>query len=370
MASNALHIISNSIPWPPDYGGAMDVFYKLKALHQLGVEIILHCFEYKNSKSEELNKYCKEVCYYPRDTGLRSQFSSIPYIVKSRQCPLLLDRLVKDDFPILFEGHHTTSFLGHPALKGRKQWIRAHNIEYDYYHSLYKAERSIYKKLYYKIESAKLKKYDSILALADGVFAISQADAAALKEANHNTLLIPAFHGYSQVTSLTGKGEYLLYHGDLSVAENSRSAELMVEVGKDLSYRLIIAGKSPPNYLIHLISQHSNMELIENPDADTMQQLIQNAGVILLAAKQTTGLRLKLLVSLFTGRHCIASPEMVMETGLEKLCHIAVDKSEWQETIKLCMNTSFTEDHINQRLEPLKTYLDRNNAKKIQKLMF
>ena len=369
MASDALHIISNSIPWPPDYGGAMDVFYKLKALHQLGVEIILHCFEYKSPKSEELNRYCKEVYYYPRNTGWKSQFSSIPYIVKSRQCPLLLDRLVKDDFPILFEGHHTTSFLGHPALQGRKQWVRAHNIEHDYYHSLYMAEKILYKKLYYKIESAKLKKYNSVLARANGVFAISPADAAALKEANHHTLLIPAFHGYSQVSSLTGKGEYLLYHGDLSVAENSRSAEFMVEVCKDLPYRFIIAGKSPPDYLVSLISQHPNIELIKNPDADTMKQFIQNAGVILLAAKQTTGLRLKLLISLFTGRHCIASPEMVIETGLEKLCRIAIDKSEWQETIKLCMNTPFTEYHINQRLEPLKTYLDMDNAKEIVRLI-
>ena len=43
---NKLHIISLDIPFPANYGGVIDIFYKLKSLSNLGVEIILHCFEY------------------------------------------------------------------------------------------------------------------------------------------------------------------------------------------------------------------------------------------------------------------------------------------------------------------------------------
>jgi hypothetical protein len=200
--------------------------------------------------------------------------------------------------------------------------------------------------------------------------AISQNDAEIIKKTHKNTYLIPAFHGYSEVVSLTGKGEYVLYHGDLSVSENNYSAEFMIDVCKTLPHKLIIAGKDPQNQLINTVNQYSNIELIENPDKNRMESLIKNAGVILLPAKQTTGLRLKLLVSLFTGRHCIASPEMVLDTGLEKLCHRAENKNEWQQTINLCMNTSFTDFHIKQRQEPLKTYLDVDNAKEIVKLIF
>ena len=370
MKSKHLHIITLSIPYPPDYGGAIDVFYKLKSLYESGVKIILHCFEYSRHHSEELNKYCEQVYYYQRKTGIASQLSFVPYIVKSRQCQKLLDRLSEDDYPILFEGLHTVIYLGHPALKGRKQWVRAHNIEHDYYNSLSRAEGQIYKKIYFKIEAWKLKKYSAQLALADGVMAISQDDAAELKKTNSNTFLIPAFHGYTKISSLTGKGDYILYHGDLSVAENNFSAEFVIDLCKELPFKLIIAGKKPQKQLKNLISQSPNIELIENPDSDKMEQLVQNAGVILLPAKQTTGLRLKLLVSLFTGRHCIASPEMVINTGLEKLCHIAVGKDEWQKTINLCMNTPFEECHISQRIEPLKKYLDHSNAQEIIKLVF
>ena len=34
---NKLHFISMDVPFPPNYGGVIDVFYKLKAFHQLGI---------------------------------------------------------------------------------------------------------------------------------------------------------------------------------------------------------------------------------------------------------------------------------------------------------------------------------------------
>ena len=34
-----LHIVSFDVPFPPNYGGVIDVYYKCKHLHQLGIEI-------------------------------------------------------------------------------------------------------------------------------------------------------------------------------------------------------------------------------------------------------------------------------------------------------------------------------------------
>src|SRR5512133_461777 len=105
MPDKHLHIISFDIPFPPNYGGVIDVYYKLKTLHSLGVKIHLHCFEYPGrSRSEDLNALCEEVFYYPRITGLRSAFSFAPYIVSSRKSEELMKNLLKDEHPILFEG--------------------------------------------------------------------------------------------------------------------------------------------------------------------------------------------------------------------------------------------------------------------------
>ena len=59
MPENHLHIVSFSVPFPANYGGVIDVFYKLKALHKAGMKIHLHCYQYDRSEAPELNTYCE-----------------------------------------------------------------------------------------------------------------------------------------------------------------------------------------------------------------------------------------------------------------------------------------------------------------------
>ena len=46
MKAKHLHIVALNIPFPANYGGAIDIYYKVKALHEIGYTIHLHCFEY------------------------------------------------------------------------------------------------------------------------------------------------------------------------------------------------------------------------------------------------------------------------------------------------------------------------------------
>ena len=57
MSEVHLHIISFTIPYPPNYGGAIDVFYKIKALHSAGVKVHLHCFSYDLNLKNTAMKY-------------------------------------------------------------------------------------------------------------------------------------------------------------------------------------------------------------------------------------------------------------------------------------------------------------------------
>ena len=54
MAEPHLHIVSFDVPWPANYGGVIDVFYKVKALADLGIRLHLHCFEYGRGEAPEL----------------------------------------------------------------------------------------------------------------------------------------------------------------------------------------------------------------------------------------------------------------------------------------------------------------------------
>lgn len=116
-----LNIVCLDVPFPADYGGAMEEFYKLKALYQQGVKIFLHCFVYGDRREQkELEKYCEKVFYYERKRSVQNVFSSIPFIVKTRMNEDLLKNLLSNDHPVLFDATHSTGFLNHPALKNKK----------------------------------------------------------------------------------------------------------------------------------------------------------------------------------------------------------------------------------------------------------
>ena len=113
MSANYLHIISFNIPYPADYGGVIDIYYKLKALKASGIQIILHCYAYGRQTSKELEDLCFRVHYYPRSSGFNYFLKSDPYIVVTRNANTMPKNILGDSFPVIFEGIHTTLSLIH-----------------------------------------------------------------------------------------------------------------------------------------------------------------------------------------------------------------------------------------------------------------
>jgi len=149
MAEKHLHIITHDVPWPADFGGVIDQFYKIKTLYQYGVKIHLHCFVNKRPPQDELKKYCETVYYYKRHTGIGHFSFSIPYIVSSRKNDELLKNLSKDNYPVLMEAIHCSYYLYAGELTNRIALLRLHNAEFEYYHHLAMHEKNVFKKHYF-----------------------------------------------------------------------------------------------------------------------------------------------------------------------------------------------------------------------------
>ena len=84
MKTKSIHIISFDVPYPADYGGVIDVYYRIKALYKLGFKIHLHCFQYGREESNKLNEICEKVTYYPRKRRLLDFLHLTPFIVQTR----------------------------------------------------------------------------------------------------------------------------------------------------------------------------------------------------------------------------------------------------------------------------------------------
>lgn len=358
-----LHIVSLDIPYPPDYGGMIDVFYKVKSLHQIGVEITLHCFQYgQRGPSPELTVYCKQVHYYRRKMGLRGLHYKLPYIISSRNNQALLKNLLQDEHPILFDGLHTCFFLNHPTLQNRVKLLRAHNIESDYYRQLAQNTSSFLKKMYYLLESKRLVRYENSLKDLNAIFAISPADTKyfATKYPSIPVTYVPAFHAHDSVTSKLGRGTYCLYHGNLSVPENIKSVQyLLNEIFYDLKVPLIIAGKNPSAEM--LAAATDTITIIPNPTDSEMYTLIQQAQVLVLPSFQNTGMKLKLLYSLFAGRFILLNKSDV-DSGIKKGLLMATDTAEYKEKVLMLMNQEFSEEALNERKVQMQPYMNEAGA--------
>ena len=368
MTENQLHIIAFDVPYPANYGGVIDVFYRVKALIEAGVKVHLHCFEYGRGEQEIL-KRCHEVKYYQRDTSFLKQLSLTPYIVNSRQSEALVQDLLKDDYPILCEGLHTTAVLNDKRLKDRKIYVRAHNVEHDYYQALADSEKWGKKKWFYLAEAWKLRRYEPVLRKAAGIFAISQKDADYFARRYENVTLVPGFNATDSVCSETGRGDYVLYHGNLSVRENEEAAKWLIDnVFSELDVHCIVAGLNPSEKLLKLAERHSNVTLVANPDDAEMIDLLRQAQVNILVTNQPTGLKLKLLNALYNGRFCLVNGDMVRGTSLDDLCVVADEPEQMIAEIKRLMEEDFTEDDIEERdLAMRQLYDNESNAWKIIK---
>lgn len=366
MTDQYVHIVSFNIPLPANYGGIIDVFYKLKALKEEGVKIILHCFEYGRPHNDELLNYCEKVYYYKRPKKISKAFSDLPFIVNTRSNKELLDNLIKDNYPILFEGLHTTYFIGNKLLGKRIKIIRSHNIEHHYYYELYLNESNILKKIFFKKESEKLNNYEKNVIHANNIAAISKNDNEYLFSKYNKSFYLPAFHPNDSVSTKKGLGDYILYHGNLSVNENIQALLYLTEnVFNKIDYKIKIAGNNPSKSFIKLLSKNKNIEIIKNPNDDEMNKLIENAQINLLVTFQDTGIKLKLLSSLYMGRHCLVNKTMVSNTELDELCYIKDSPEDIIETVKNLMTVEITDEIIDTRKNILNTYYSNKKNIKI-----
>ena len=364
-----LHIVSFDVPYPADYGGVIDVFNTIQTLHRLGIAVHLHCFEYGRGEQHVLKQYCTEVHYYKRSTGHKGLSLNMPYIVASRNCPELWDRLEADDYPVLLEGIHCTYGLASGLLKKKNVFIRLHNVESAYYRQQAKYTNNLVKKTYMYAESMLLKSYEKKIAAQYPVIALSARDADFYRRQFHsnNVMHIPPFVNWQNVAAHTNSASFALYFGKLSVPENEAVATwLLNEVFDKLAIPFVVAGKDPSPALVSLAHRKQHTCIVENPTEADLQELIAKAQCCIIPSFTNTGIKLKLLHALFSGKQVITNKQMVEGSGLENLCTIAEVAEAFKTSIQHCFEKPFAEEERHQRAEILLSkYNNLENGKRL-----
>ena len=340
-------------------------------LSELGVDIYLHAFEYGRGEQKELLKYCKKVYYYQRNPFVKSFLSTDPFIVKSRNNDGLIANLNKNPFPILFEGLHTTYPVFENKLKGQSVFVRAHNIEHRFYKGLYESETNLFKKSFFKQEAKKLKRYQQLLKKVDGVFTISPFEQQYfLQKIGKHCQYIPAFHEVLKKEHSEKKGKYILYHGNMMVPENVKAALFLINIYKDSEFPFVIASSYVHKSLGKEIELYANISFSKIDTQKDLSNLFDNAHINVLPTFQKTGIKLKLLNTLYQSKFIIANDYMIDDTGLETLCERANTKGEFLNKAATLFDTDFSNDIVNERLEVLQHFDPIKGGQKIIDIIF
>lgn len=351
-------------PLPADTGGAKDMLERLKAIRNEGIHIFLHYFSYPNQNTPlELEAYCEEVFVYPRKTNWGMLIKGYPYIIASRGDTHLWERLSKDNYPILFDGIHTTACLHNIDQSARQIVVRMHNDEVRYYQQLTRFEKNPLRRFYFWLESKRISSWMKNLPAHTPLGCIQE------KERLQHTRSFPQVDAFllppaipQTVQTQVGSGGYCLYHANLSITENEKAAIwLLKRVFAKIKLPLVIAGKSPSRKLEQLIHFYQHACLVANPSQEEMQDLIRKAQINVLPSRTRTGIKLKIFDSLQFGRHCIINQEMNDSSPWTDSCMIALDANDMAAKIKSHFSIPFTTEMIQQRADRLAYWRSKLN---------
>ncbi|UOK41252.1 MULTISPECIES: hypothetical protein [Flavobacterium] len=370
MNEKVLHIVSFDNPYPPNYGGVIDVFYKLKALHSIGFAIHLHCFVKEiPSEFDELEKLCKSIYFYEITNSPFHFFSALPFSVISRGDRRLAENIAKTEAPILFEGLKTTCSVYDSRIKNHRKILRLQNIEEDYFNGISKSENSLLKKIAFKLEAMKYTKYKDVFSKFDEVITLSKFENEKARQFCEKSTYVPVFHGNDTVLPLEGFGEYSIYHGDLNTSDNRKCVVFLIDVFRKLPHRkLVIASGSNEDFVQKLIGGSENIQFVKLNDFEQLKTMLQKSHISISWSFQKSGTKLKAINSLFNTRFCIINENIIDDTVVSDLCVTAKNDEELIAQIEALSEKSFSD--YPRRKEVLENYMsDTNNALKIEKLI-
>lgn len=370
MQNKTLHIISFDNPYPPNYGGVIDVYYKIKALHELGMEIYLHCFVTKIPKeSPELEAITKKVFFYNTSKNPLLMLSSIPFSVISRNNKRLLKNLKEVVAPILFEGLKTTYLVHKNQLQNYTKILRLHNIEQYYFKGISKSETSFFRKILFYFESKKYEHFEKIIHKFDRVMALSHFENEYTNSKFGNSVYVPVFHGNEMTNRLSSFGKYALYHGDLRMSDNKRAVAFLIKVFQKIpDYSLLIASNCGADFVKSKKASASNISFVSIENALHLNTLLENAHINVMLSFQQSGTKLKLINSLFKSRFCIINANIVDDEMVRNCCEMAETESEFVASVNRLRSQPYL-DFEKRKLVLDKLVNDNTNAKLIATLI-
>ena len=167
---------------------------------------------------------------------------------------------------------------------------------------------------------------------------------------------------FSLQAALPENGSFTQWNGDKPADWSLLKRNDRPNTFKKIDVKLKIAGMNPPQHLVKMVEEVHNVELIDSPDDQTLFDLIRHAHINILVTEQATGLKLKLLNTLFNGRFCLVNDKMVDGLDVNGLCYVVNDQNAIRFAVDELMPRRFDEHQIERRRKNMKKFYNIEEA--------
>lgn len=366
MKKNFL-LINGDFIYPPNHGGLVDAWNRIKTLKNMGYDIDLICTVKEYPKKEYIDivkRYVSELYIVFRQNKIRYLFSKKPLQIESRNALKDIKLIRKYDY-IFLDGSYVYYILDNKTLKYRHSILHMNNNEYIYFNELAKSEKSIWKKIYYKLDSYKFFIMDKHI-----VNRISNIMFVSMEEKLFYEKKYPKIKSYFLPVAIElnfikqeMNNKNVLFIGALFAANNKEAIYFYIKNIHPLlmdikEYRFIIAGNSKGqniSWIKEISGEYNNIDIIDSPE--TLNDIYANASVFVNPMLHGAGVKLKTVNAIVSGLPVVSTTIGNQGTGLENGKHICVTDrpKKFAEYIRMLL---YSKEKRQKLVEKSQKYID------------
>ncbi len=364
MGNSSLHIITPNVPNRYAYDGSADVYWKIIAFHKLGINCIVHIINRPSAIPEAIRAYSTQIFFYERSKGHASISFQAPIYVNRLFNKILLKKLLKDDFPILFDGIETTSYLKFSAISKRIHFIQLNSPNeipfknsFILKYSLLKRLESLTKSLFYIQHFKKVTRKAWIIS---NTALELKFKSSSMKK--YEKMLL--FMGPPLSRNELGKGNYCMIHGDFRDSLiNAFTFWLLERVFQDMDIPFVVVGRNPSNQLEMAAHKKLHTCLVADPTEKELIELISKSQLCIHLDHTDQYNNNAIIISLQHGRHVLKVSENQLQADSDM--HVKL-----KNQIEQLFSKPFTDLDASEREKELhRLSQDELSAKRIKEII-
>lgn len=360
-------VVSGFMPFPPIFGGAIDVWERIKGLHTLGYEIDLVVTDKYNPTTEQieqLNKFIRHFYFVKRENKVHQLLRKLPLQFLSRKGLKYL-KINQQYHCVILESEFCWAVTLNDTITYKNLIVRVHNIESLYFKMLGKSATNLKEKIYYKLETAKIKQLSQIVfQKADRLWFISKDD---LKVCNlpQKSMFMPFPVNDAFVQPTVKKGFNVVFMGSLFMQNNLYGLDwyvknvhpLLIKEVPDYHFYIIGSLKEENLELDKKYSQLNKVTIVIN--APCLKNYYEKAAVFINPMFHGSGVKVKSVNALVNGLPLVSTSIGVEGIGLtDTMYYHANNVTSFKEQIILALTN---QENAVQKTQLAQDYLQKNN---------